>query len=86
MTTVTNQHSGESMLYDDLVAELHWSPEKMSAPFDLQAADEQIRRRIESRRRSAHGKDQQPRTRSRQKTVKPDVAGGPSGAYVDKTV
>ncbi|MFE6509858.1 hypothetical protein ACFVDI_24675 [Nocardioides sp. NPDC057767] len=40
------------MLYDDLVAEFAWSPEQMSAPFDLKAADEVIRKRIESRRRS----------------------------------
>lgn len=73
------------MLYDDLVAEFHWSPEQMSAPFDLQAADEQIRKRIESRRRSPQGKDQH-RPRSRQKTVKPDVAGSPGSAYVDNGV
>lgn len=73
------------MLYDDLVAEFHWSPEQMSAPFDLRAADEKVRKRIESRRRSAQGMDQQ-RPRSRQKTVKPDVAGGASGAYVDNRV
>ncbi|MBC7275058.1 hypothetical protein [Nocardioides sp.] len=73
------------MLYDDLVAEFHWSPEQMSAPFDLRAADEKVRKRIESRRRSAQGMDQQ-RPRSRQRTVKPDVAGGPGSAYVNNRV
>ncbi|NYI77532.1 hypothetical protein [Nocardioides panzhihuensis] len=73
------------MLYDDLVAEFHWSPEQMSAPFDLRAADEKVRKRIESRRRSAQGGDQQ-RPRSRQKTVKPDVAGSASGGYLDNRV
>ncbi|MEU0313140.1 hypothetical protein [Nocardioides sp. NPDC006273] len=73
------------MLYDDLVAEFHWSPEQMSAPFDLRAADEKVRKRIESRRRSAQGMDQQ-RPRSRQKTVNPGVASSGSGAYVDNRV
>lgn len=73
------------MLYDDIVAEFHWSPEQMSAPFDLQAADEQIRKRIEARRSSAKAKDQLS-PRARQKTVKPDAGGTPSGAYVDNGV
>ncbi|MBB3091339.1 hypothetical protein [Nocardioides albus] len=73
------------MLYDDLVAEFHWSPEQMSAPFDLQAADEKVRKRIESRRSTAKGRDEQ-RPRPRQKAVKPDVAGSPSGPYVDNSV
>ena len=34
------------MLYDDIVAEFHWSPEQMSPPFDLHAANELVRKKI----------------------------------------
>jgi hypothetical protein len=56
------------MLYDDIVAEFRWSPEQMSAPFDLRAADEVIRKRIESRRGSAQGAGRQQAARVRQTT------------------
>lgn len=53
------------MLYDEIVAEFRWSPEQMSAPFDLRAADEMIRKKIEARRGSpqASGRQQGPRAR-----------------------
>lgn len=63
------------MLYDDLVAEFHWSPEQMSAPFDLKAADEQIRKRIESRRSPSGAKQRNQTPRQRQKAANPEMAG-----------
>ncbi|NGN94324.1 hypothetical protein G5C66_16455 [Nocardioides sp. KC13] len=62
------------MLYDDLVAEFAWSPEQMSAPFDLKAADEQIRKRIESRRRSPQSAVRQQAPRERQSAGAPEKA------------
>ncbi|EGD42609.1 hypothetical protein NBCG_03199 [Nocardioidaceae bacterium Broad-1] len=62
------------MLYDDLVAEFAWSPEQMSAPFDLKAADELIRKRIESRRRSPQATVRQQAPRQRQNAVAPEKA------------
>ncbi|OIJ28795.1 hypothetical protein [Nocardioides luteus] len=56
------------MLYDDIVAEFRWSPEQMSAPFDLRAADEVIRKRIEGRRSSAQAAGRQQAARVRQST------------------
>ena len=63
------------MLYDDLVAEFRWSPEQMSAPFDLRAADEQIRKRIEGRRGSAQASGRQQRPRARQNVGTPTTPG-----------
>lgn len=59
------------MLYDDIVAEFRWSPEQMSAPFDLRAADEVIRKRIEGRRASAQARGRQQAARVRQNTTAP---------------
>ncbi|MEI7057194.1 hypothetical protein WBG06_15325 [Nocardioides sp. CCNWLW239] len=54
------------MLYDEIVAEFRWSPEQMSAPFDLRAADEMIRKRIEARRGSPQASGRQQASRARQ--------------------
>lgn len=62
------------MFYDDLVAEFAWSPEQMSAPFDLKAADEMIRKRIESRRRSPQATVRQQASRERQNAGAPEKA------------
>ncbi|MEU6136247.1 hypothetical protein [Nocardioides sp. NPDC047086] len=67
------------MLYDDLVAEFRWSPEQMSAPFDLRAADEQIRKRIEGRRGSAQAFGRQQRPRARQNVGTPGTPGSAVG-------
>lgn len=64
------------MLYDDIVAEFRWSPEQMSAPFDLKAADDLIRRQIESRRGSAKPKGQRQGSRQPQAPGTPQMAGG----------
>ena len=71
------------MLYDDLVAEFRWSPEQMSAPFDLRAADEQIRKRIEGRRGSAQASGRQ-RPRARQNVGAPETAVGGGKIATDK--
>lgn len=72
------------MLYDDLVAEFRWSPEQMSAPFDLRAADEQIRKKIEGRRGSAQASGRQQRPRARQNKSAPETAVGGSKVATDK--
>ncbi|MFI5625263.1 hypothetical protein ACIA03_17485 [Nocardioides sp. NPDC051685] len=66
------------MLYDDIVAEFRWSPEQMSAPFDLRAADEVIRKRIESRRGSVQsaGRQQAARVRQTMGASAPATPGG----------
>lgn len=74
------------MLYDDIVAEFRWSPEQMSAPFDLQAANELVRKKIESRRGSAQPDGQKQRPRTRQKSAKAEVAGGASSPLADNSV
>ena len=71
------------MLYDDIVAEFRWSPEQMSAPFDLKAADEVIRKKIEGRRGSAQTAGRQQPARARQTTAAPEAAAtAPTGGKV----
>ncbi|MER7556349.1 hypothetical protein ABTZ46_05375 [Nocardioides sp. NPDC126508] len=71
------------MLYDDIVAEFRWSPEQMSAPFDLRAADEVIRKRIEGRRSSAQAAGRQQTARARQSAGAPSTgAKAPTGGKV----
>ncbi|MGH3353324.1 MAG: hypothetical protein ACRDPS_21865 [Nocardioides sp.] len=74
------------MLYDDIVAEFRWSPEQMSAPFDLHAANELVRKKIESRRGPTQPDGQNQRPRARQKSAKAAVAGGGSSALADNSV
>lgn len=73
------------MLYDDVVAEFHWSPEQMSPPFDLQAANELVRKKIESRRASAQTKVRQ-RPPARQRVARPETGGGAGNPLADNNV
>lgn len=72
------------MLYDDIVAEFRWSPEQMSAPFDLRAADEVIRKRIEGRRASAQARGRQQAARVRQTPTTPAPAATGGKVATDK--
>ncbi|GGR40835.1 hypothetical protein J2S40_001809 [Nocardioides luteus] len=72
------------MLYDDIVAEFRWSPEQMSAPFDLRAADEMIRKKIESRRGTPQAAGRQQRPRARQSATTSDRAVRRAQASSDK--
>ncbi|MDQ4110382.1 MAG: hypothetical protein M3306_04680 [Actinomycetota bacterium] len=73
------------MLYDDIVAEFHWSPEQMSPPFDLQAANELVRKKIESRRAPAQTRGQQ-RPPARQRAAGPATGAGGSSPLADNNV
>ena len=80
---VTTSTRGIQLLYDDIVAEFRWSPEQMSAPFDLRAADEVIRKRIEGRRGSAQAAGRQQAARARQTAGVPSTtAKAPTGGKV----
>ena len=72
------------MLYDDIVAEFRWSPEQMSAPFDLRAADEMIRKKIESRRGTPQAAGSKQRPRARQSATTSDRAVRRAQAANDK--
>ena len=73
------------MLYDDIVAEFHWSPEQMSPPFDLHAANELVRKKIESRRASAQTSGQQ-RPPARQRAARPATGGSGTGPLAGNNV